>query len=593
MQLIDHERVIAVTDKSMHDVEHAFEPTTPRQTPSPDTARPSGEDRSRATAAATPSDEEQAHAGPAATPLPCVRHQSNPPHAHPSRDGAQIAQSRRHRCPTTKPTGSPQIITSPAMGPARRLAGIDIGDAIPNNATWIGSTPSCAPSVVPRGSANHRGPGHLRTNQGLIKSSPDVAPRLSQNPTVRSESGQMTPTTSSVSEISRIGFTCRPLTRADNATAAMTDARITDGSKRVRVANHPMTASEPTQRAVALRRASNGAITANMYATFCPLTAVRCDRPAARNSSRVCFGDVSVVADDQAHEQRPIGGGHRRCTGRDRGSHPVHRGRQAVAAEPVAERFDVQHRASVGFVDPASNDDLLTGLMSPERAAAATECRHRKRSVVDYNRHHSARAKPLRVGPQFNQAVKSARADRRWLTSGAGQSGDDRHCCQYHHRPLPYDGAPMVAVHQPVPAGPLAYHRRIRTIGPIVAMVPPAIVLAVTTALRGVLACDVGACGRQVVTSWILPAMSLPTAMLWGIPIEDGTTRLIGVLASSASVWLLVGVVATRRATRSLVATWRDFWREYLWLALSIWAGVGVGLLVLSKVLDTGLGGVL
>jgi hypothetical protein len=124
-------------------------------------------------------------------------------------------------------------------------------------------------------------------------------------------------------------------------------------------------------------------------------------------------------------------------------------------------------------------------------------------------------------------------------------------------------------------------------------MIPPAVVLVATTALRSVLACDIGACGRQVVTSWILPAMSLPTAMLWGLPIEDGTTRLIGVLASSALVWLLVGVFATRRATRSLVATWRDFWREYFWLALSIWAGVGLGLLVLSKVLKTGLGGVL
>lgn len=144
-----------------------------------------------------------------------------------------------------------------------------------------------------------------------------------------------------------------------------------------------------------------------------------------------------------------------------------------------------------------------------------------------------------------------------------------------------------------VPRGPLAYHRRLRMLGPLAALIPPAIIVAATYALRPVMACSGGACGRQVITSWVLPAMSLPTAVLWGLPIESGSTRLIGVVATSALVWLLVGIFATGRATRSLVATWRDWWREYLWIGAFVWAGVALGLFILSKVMKTGLGGVL
>lgn len=144
-----------------------------------------------------------------------------------------------------------------------------------------------------------------------------------------------------------------------------------------------------------------------------------------------------------------------------------------------------------------------------------------------------------------------------------------------------------------VPAGPLAYHRRLRMFGPIAGMFPPTVIVVATYLLRPVMECDLGACGRQVVTSWILPALSLPTAVLWGLPIEGGTSRIIGVIATSALAWLLVGVVATARATRSLVATWRDWWREYLWIGVFVWAGVGLGLVILSKVMKSGLGGVL
>ena len=48
-------------------------------------------------------------------------------------------------------------------------------------------------------------------------------------------------------------------------------------------------------------------------------------------------------------------------------------------------------------------------------------------------------------------------------------------------------------------------------------------------------------------------------------------------------MWLLIGAAATARATRSPVATWRDFWKEHFWLAGAVWLGV-VGALVAASV---------
>ena len=46
-------------------------------------------------------------------------------------------------------------------------------------------------------------------------------------------------------------------------------------------------------------------------------------------------------------------------------------------------------------------------------------------------------------------------------------------------------------------------------------------------------------------------------------------------------MWVVVGIVAARRATRSPVATWSDYWREYLWLAAGIWLGVVVAVVAI------------
>jgi len=128
-----------------------------------------------------------------------------------------------------------------------------------------------------------------------------------------------------------------------------------------------------------------------------------------------------------------------------------------------------------------------------------------------------------------------------------------------------------------VPDGPRAFRFRIRRLGAFVALVPAASlgVLSVlllrdnTTTLRGIL-------------GFLAATLAAPALMPFGIPLSNDPKRMFLGIVVSAVLWLAIGFVAARRATRSPVATWRDYWREYLWLASGVWLGVVGGLLVIE-----------
>ena len=88
----------------------------------------------------------------------------------------------------------------------------------------------------------------------------------------------------------RTGRDGRPATTAVAANAAITDARSTDGSKRVSSANQPIRASVAAQRVGARARRRTGDATASRSATFSPDTALKWARPEARNASTVAGG---------------------------------------------------------------------------------------------------------------------------------------------------------------------------------------------------------------------------------------------------------------------------------------------------------------
>ena len=128
-----------------------------------------------------------------------------------------------------------------------------------------------------------------------------------------------------------------------------------------------------------------------------------------------------------------------------------------------------------------------------------------------------------------------------------------------------------------VPDGPRAFRSRLRRLGALAALTPAALLGGVgVLALHGNVAASRGVLGFAAVV------LAAPLLLTMGIPHGTGSGRILLGVVLSVVLWMLVGVLAARRATRSPVATWRDFWREYAWLAFGIWLGVGVSLGVIE-----------
>ena len=70
-----------------------------------------------------------------------------------------------------------------------------------------------------------------------------------------------------------------------------------------------------------------------------------------------------------------------------------------------------------------------------------------------------------------------------------------------------------------------------------------------------------------------------PPMLAIGAPFAD---RSVYPLAAGAAalMWLLVGMLASRRSTRNPMAAWGDFWRHYFWMLAGIWVGVAVALAI-------------
>lgn len=73
--------------------------------------------------------------------------------------------------------------------------------------------------------------------------------------------------------------------------------------------------------------------------------------------------------------------------------------------------------------------------------------------------------------------------------------------------------------------------------------------------------------------------LGAPALLAVGAPFGSRSLYPVAVIAS-VLMWLLIGFLAARRATRNPMASWGDFWRHYLWMLLGVWAGVGIALAV-------------
>ena len=83
---------------------------------------------------------------------------------------------------------------------------------------------------------------------------------------------------------------------------------------------------------------------------------------------------------------------------------------------------------------------------------------------------------------------------------------------------------------------------------------------------------------------FLLAILAAPALLVAGAPLTTGSSYTLAILGS-AVLWVLLGMVASRMATRKPVATWRDYWREYLWLAGGVWIGVVIAVVAANLIL--------
>jgi hypothetical protein len=122
--------------------------------------------------------------------------------------------------------------------------------------------------------------------------------------------------------------------------------------------------------------------------------------------------------------------------------------------------------------------------------------------------------------------------------------------------------------------GPRWFRTRIRSQGPFLALLVPAVLGTIA-----LIALNAGESTTTGLIGLVLGVFAAPGLLAVGAPFSSTALYPIGV-AVSVVLWLVVGYLAARRATRNPMASWSDFWRNYWWLAAGIWAGATAALII-------------
>jgi hypothetical protein len=135
----------------------------------------------------------------------------------------------------------------------------------------------------------------------------------------------------------------------------------------------------------------------------------------------------------------------------------------------------------------------------------------------------------------------------------------------------------------PVTAGHRWYRTRLRVLGPLVGLVPMAVLGAFSW-----LVLRIGDGRLSGTVGLVTGATAAPGLLVAGAPFADDARYPTAVLAS-VPVWLVLGLIASRRATRPLMASWRDYWREMAFLGAALMAGVVGAMVVATTILGESL----
>lgn len=135
-----------------------------------------------------------------------------------------------------------------------------------------------------------------------------------------------------------------------------------------------------------------------------------------------------------------------------------------------------------------------------------------------------------------------------------------------------------------MPDGPRHHRRLVRRLGPAVSVSTASVIALVAAILL------VGSDSAwRGVPGFVLAVIAVPTLPMTGIPVMGGFARWLIALITSAGVWIAVGAVAARRSSRRPMASWPEWRREWLRLAVGIWVGALVGIAVAGTLLSVNL----
>ncbi len=137
--------------------------------------------------------------------------------------------------------------------------------------------------------------------------------------------------------------------------------------------------------------------------------------------------------------------------------------------------------------------------------------------------------------------------------------------------------APVAPVRPAAPV-PAAVRRGVRTKGPFLALVLPAVLgVAAMVLLRDSTTVGTG------VSGFVMALLAAPLLPAFGAPLRTGSLALPA--AASAVLWFVLGTFAAQRATRSGAGGWGRFWSEYVWLTSCVWVGAILAVVAANLVL--------
>ncbi len=123
---------------------------------------------------------------------------------------------------------------------------------------------------------------------------------------------------------------------------------------------------------------------------------------------------------------------------------------------------------------------------------------------------------------------------------------------------------------------------QIRRLGPVVALLIPAVLLVVAALTFFAYPCDGSACVKPSLLSYLLVLLAAPTALIAGLPWFLHPVNLAIAIGTSLLLWMGLGQWAARRATEDVDATWATYVGELAFMLAGVWGGIIVGLLVVG-----------